>query len=56
MTNEDKQQLYDYIKENPYDKPKEIQLFCGCSLATIRKYQKIIQKKIKETEQDQCHI
>lgn len=51
MTNEEKQELWEYIWKNPYDKPKEIQMFCGGSLSTIRKYQKIIQRIIKEREQ-----
>lgn len=48
MTNYEKQQLFDYIKKNPYDTAKEIQIFCGGSLATIRKYQKIIRKMREE--------
>ena len=51
MTNDEKQELWDYIWKNPYDKPKEIQMFCGGSLSTIRKYQKIIQRRLKEKGQ-----
>ncbi len=52
MTENEKQELWEYIWKNPYDKPKEIQMFCGGSLSTIRKYQKIIQRRIKEREQN----
>ena len=50
MTDDEKQELWDYIWQNPYDKPKEIQMFCGGSLSTIRKYQRIIQRILKEKE------
>lgn len=49
MTNQEKQELFNYIKNNPYDTPREIQIFCGGCLATIRKYQKIV-KKMREEE------
>lgn len=47
MTNQEKQDLWYYIRKNPDSTAKEIQMLCGCSLSTIRKYKRIIKNRLE---------
>ena len=57
MTNQEKQDLWNYIWNNTEEKTVDIQDIFNCSSSTVRKYKRII-KKLKEKKSycDVCEV